>query len=163
MNPDRRNHDLWCYFHNNHWHLTGDCNHLKAEVAQLLRVGHLKKILNDWSKHILSRNHNSEEPRKLPSPIQKTPHDFRWGSGKRCHLFSLKKTKVFISSGKGDREFPKHHTITYSSKDCNGLSYAHNDPMVTALRVLNSKIKLLLIDLGSLANIIQLQVKERYF
>lgn len=46
--------------------------------------------------------------------------------------------------------------ITFSNEDVDGLTLPHNDARVISLRVLDSKVKHVLIDPGSSANIIQL-------
>lgn len=36
-NPNKRNPDFWCEFHNDHGHRTSDCRLLQGEVEQLLK------------------------------------------------------------------------------------------------------------------------------
>ncbi|XP_070035356.1 uncharacterized protein [Nicotiana tomentosiformis] len=51
--------------------------------------------------------------------------------------------------------------ITFIEEDTDGLSLPHNDALVTSLNVLDFKIKHVLVDLGSSANIIQWRVLEQ--
>ncbi|MCD7446337.1 hypothetical protein HAX54_004325 [Datura stramonium] len=55
-NQKKGNIDLWCNYHNTHGHLSGDYKHFWIEVAQLLKVGHLKEFLGDRAKHNLNKN-----------------------------------------------------------------------------------------------------------
>ena len=49
--PDSlRNPGFWCDFHRDHGHKTEDCVALNIEVNELLRKGHLRKLLSEKAK-----------------------------------------------------------------------------------------------------------------
>ncbi|XP_070052326.1 uncharacterized protein [Nicotiana tomentosiformis] len=70
---------------------------------------------------------------------------------------ALKKTKVSITHSKGLWE----NDITFTEEDADGFLLPHNDALVISLNVLDFKIKRVLVDLGSSANIIQWRVLEQ--
>lgn len=148
------------YFQNTHGHLTGDCKNLRAKIAQLLKAEHLKEFLSDRPKQNISKNRNGEEPRK-PRPPKQTIHMIIGREAVSGVTYSAsKKTKVSLSSSKRDRDYSQHDSIIFSSDDYIWLLYPHNDALVISLHILNSKIKYVLIDPGSPANIILLRVLE---
>ncbi|XP_070023416.1 uncharacterized protein [Nicotiana sylvestris] len=46
-NPNRRNPDFWCKFHNDHGHKMTDCRLLQGEVDHLLKQGYLTKLFSE--------------------------------------------------------------------------------------------------------------------
>ena len=44
-NPDKRNKDKWCHFHNNHGHYTNDCRALKEMIEDLISRGYLREFI----------------------------------------------------------------------------------------------------------------------
>ncbi|XP_070046966.1 uncharacterized protein [Nicotiana tomentosiformis] len=68
-----------------------------------------------------------------------------------------KKIKVSITHSKKLRE----DDITFTDEDADGLLLPHNDALVIPLNVLDFKIKHILVDPGSSANIIQWRVLEQ--
>ncbi|KAK3036711.1 hypothetical protein RJ639_030535 [Escallonia herrerae] len=43
--PNKRNKDLWFYFHNDHGHTTDDCGSLKQAIEALIKRGQLRKFV----------------------------------------------------------------------------------------------------------------------
>ncbi|XP_019244331.1 PREDICTED: uncharacterized protein LOC109224198 [Nicotiana attenuata] len=75
--------------------------------------------------------------------------------------FSIaKKMKVVVTHGKRLREFDEDN-ITLTEEDADGLLLPHNDTLVISLTALDFKIKRVLVDPGSSANIIQWRVLEQ--
>ncbi|XP_009617285.1 uncharacterized protein [Nicotiana tomentosiformis] len=65
-NPNRRNPDFWCEFHNDHGHRTLDCRLLQCEVEHLLKQGYLTELFSEKGKQAYMKNR--QEPPKPPSP-----------------------------------------------------------------------------------------------
>nr|XP_016481080.1 PREDICTED: uncharacterized protein LOC107802146 [Nicotiana tabacum] len=119
-----------------------DCRHLRKEVATLLKNGHHREFLSDRAKNEYGRSLDNAEPSKVVegSPRMAININFR-GNRVNCVTFSAaKKTKIL--------------------EDTNDLLLPPND-LVISLNVLDYKIKRVLVDLGSSANIIQLRVLEQ--
>ncbi|XP_070058086.1 uncharacterized protein [Nicotiana tomentosiformis] len=68
--------------------------------------------------------------------------------------------KTSVTHSKRLREVAEDD-ITFTEKDANGLLLSHNDALVISLNALNFKIKRVLVDPGSSANIIQWRVLEQ--
>nr|XP_009598223.1 uncharacterized protein LOC104094071 [Nicotiana tomentosiformis] len=84
-----------------------------------------------------------------------------WGNEINGVTFSTaKKTKVIVTHSKRLREVAEDD-ITYTEEDADELLLPHNDALVISLNVLNFKIKHVLVDPGSSANIIQWRVLEQ--
>ncbi|XP_070034975.1 uncharacterized protein [Nicotiana tomentosiformis] len=75
--------------------------------------------------------------------------------------FSIeKKTKLSVTHSKRLREVVEDD-ITFTKEDADGLLLPHNDALVISFNVLDFKIKHVLVDLESSANIIQWRVLEQ--
>ncbi|XP_009772653.1 uncharacterized protein [Nicotiana sylvestris] len=73
---------------------------------------------------------------------------------------AVKKTKVSIIHSKRLREVAEDD-ITFTEKDVYGLLLSYNDALVISLNVLDFKIKRVIVDPESFANIIQWRVLEK--
>ncbi|XP_075107055.1 uncharacterized protein LOC142180034 [Nicotiana tabacum] len=77
-------------------------------------------------------------------------------------IFSAaKKTKILVTHGKRIREALEDDEITFTEEDVDGLVLPHNDALVISLNILDFKVKRMLVNPGSSANIIQLRVLEQ--
>ncbi|XP_070031704.1 uncharacterized protein [Nicotiana tomentosiformis] len=152
--------NLWCEYHGMNGHRTGDGRHLREEVATLLKNGHLKEFLSDRTKN--NYGCNNAEPSKVGEdpPCQTINMIFEGNEINRVTLSAAKKMKVSITHSKRLREVAEDD-ITFTEEDVGGLLLPHNDVLVISLNVLNLKIKRVLVDPGSLANIIQWRVLEQ--
>ncbi|XP_070040156.1 uncharacterized protein [Nicotiana tomentosiformis] len=157
--PNQRDPNLWCEYHGTNGHRTGDCRHLREEVAMLLKNGHLREFLSDRTKKNYGRNRGDVETSKAgEEPPRQTINMIFGGNEINGVTFSAaKETKVSITHIKRLRE----EDITFTDEDADGLLLPHNDAMVIYLNVLDFKIKRVLVDPGSSANIIQWRVLEQ--
>ena len=64
-NPEKRNCDLYCQYHQDHGHTTEDCRRLWDHLDQLVRQGKLKQLLHHSSG--LGGQANSRSQRDIPS------------------------------------------------------------------------------------------------
>ena len=64
-NPEKRNHNLYCQYHQDHGHTTKDCRSLWDHLDQLVREGKLKQLLHHCSG--LGGQANSGSQRDIPS------------------------------------------------------------------------------------------------
>ncbi|MCD7462157.1 hypothetical protein HAX54_047874 [Datura stramonium] len=72
-----------------------------------------------------------------------------------------KKARVLVSGKKTHFELPDLISISFSSKDLNGLEFSHNNALKISLNIDNFIIKRVLVDPGSLVDIINMRVLEQ--
>ena len=63
-NPEKRNHNLYCQYHQDHKHTTEDCRSLWDHLDQLVREGKLKQLLHHSNGQ--GSQANSESRRDIP-------------------------------------------------------------------------------------------------
>ncbi|XP_019232343.1 PREDICTED: uncharacterized protein LOC109213053 [Nicotiana attenuata] len=157
--PIHRDPNLWYEYHGTNGHRKGDCQHLRKEVATLLKNGHLREFLRDRAKNNYGRNRDNAEPSKSgEEPPRQTINMIFGGNKINGVTFSAaKKTKVSITHSKRLWD----DDITFTEEDADRLLLPHNDALVIFVNVLDFKIKCVLVDPGSSANIIQRRVLEQ--
>nr|XP_016463146.1 PREDICTED: uncharacterized protein LOC107786212 [Nicotiana tabacum] len=133
----QRDPNLWCGYHGTNRHRTRDCRHLHEEVATLLKNSHLREFLSDRAKNNYGRNWDNADPSKI-----------------------AKMTKVLVTHSKRIREVAEDD-ITFIEEDVDVLLLPHNDALLISLSVLDFKIKRVLVDPESPANIFQWRVMEQ--
>ncbi|XP_070036456.1 uncharacterized protein [Nicotiana tomentosiformis] len=131
-------------------------------MAILLKNGHLREFLSDRAKNNYGRNRDNAEPSKARyDPPRLTINIiFGWNEINSVTFSAEKKMKVLVTHSKRLREVVEDD-ITFTEEDVDGLMLPHNDALVISLNVLDFKIKCVLVDLGSSANIIQWRVLEQ--
>nr|XP_016498896.1 PREDICTED: uncharacterized protein LOC107817557 [Nicotiana tabacum] len=117
---------------------------------------HLREFLSDRAKNNNGRNQDNAEPSKPATGSRRMIINMIFGGDEvNAVTFSTaKKMMILVTHGKRIREVSKDD-ITFIKGDVDGLLLPHNDALVISLNVLDFKIKRVLVDLGSLANIIQ--------
>nr|XP_009595803.1 uncharacterized protein LOC104092028 [Nicotiana tomentosiformis] len=128
-NPNRRNPDFLCEFHNDHGHRTSDCRLLQGEVEYLLKQGYLTELFNEKDKQAYMKNR--QEPPKPPSP-KRTVNVINSGEEVNGVTYTVarKITKFIITHGKRTRQALEDGNITFDDADANGLMIPHNDALV---------------------------------
>ena len=63
-NPEKRNHNFYCQYHQDHGHTIEDCRSLWDHLDQLVREGKLKQLLHHFSG--LGSQANSGSQRDVP-------------------------------------------------------------------------------------------------
>ncbi|XP_019252730.1 PREDICTED: uncharacterized protein LOC109231525 [Nicotiana attenuata] len=156
-NPNRRNPDHWCEFHNDHGHKTSDCRFLQSEVDHLLKQGYLTELFSEKGKEAYMKNR--QVPPKPLSP-KRTINVISGGEyiNGVTYTTSNKVSKVTITHGKRIRQVLEEESITFNDADADGVLSPHNDALVISLLVYDTNEKRVLIDPGSSVNIILLRV-----
>ncbi|XP_019259334.1 PREDICTED: uncharacterized protein LOC109237478 [Nicotiana attenuata] len=140
----------------------GDFRHLHEEVTMLLKNGHLREFLSDRAKSNYGRNRDVAEPSKPAIGSHRmTINMILGGDEVNGVIFSAaKKTNISVTHGKRIREVSEDDII-FTEEDVDGLLLPHNHASVKSLSVLDFKIKRVLVDPGSLANIVQWSFLEQ--
>ena len=66
-NPEKRNHNFYCQYHQDHEHTIEDCRSLWDHLDQLVREGKLKQLLHHFSG--LGSQANSGSQRSFKTPL----------------------------------------------------------------------------------------------
>ena len=159
--PDKRDMTKYCDFHRDHRHRTDDCIQLKKEIEFLIRRGHLRS-------YVAPEDQNRAP---LPPPHQPTPAQYQQplgeinvisegfavggesSSARKAHLRSFKPGETLEVQAVS--KLPRlDTTITFSDTDLKGCQHPHDDPLVIRVVMDNKKVHRVLIDNGSLADII---------
>ncbi|XP_070051994.1 uncharacterized protein [Nicotiana tomentosiformis] len=159
-NPNRRNPDFWCEFHNDHGHRTSDCRLLQGEVEHLLKQGYLTELFSEKGKQAYMKNR--QEPPKLPSP-KRTVNVINGGEEVNgvTYTAARKTIKFTITHGERTHQTLEDDNITFYDVDADGLMIPHNDALVISLLIHDTNVKRVLIDPGSSMNIILLRVVNK--
>ncbi|XP_070040580.1 uncharacterized protein [Nicotiana tomentosiformis] len=157
----QRDPNLWYEYHGMNGHRTGDCRHLGEEVATLLKNG-LREFLSCRAKNNYCCNRDNAKPSKAgEDPLRQMINMIFGGNEINKVTFSAAKiTKVSITHSKRLQEVAEED-ITLTEEDTDGLLVSHNDPLVISLNEQDFKIKCVLVDPASSANIIQWRVLEQ--
>ncbi|XP_060216749.1 uncharacterized protein LOC132644190 [Lycium barbarum] len=155
---EKRDKILICKYHHTHGHRTEDCRQLREEVAHLFNLGHLREFLSEQAKtHFKNVDANKQD---RPEEPQQVIHMIMGGTD--VPLGSVvKHTKVSITREKRIRNYEPADPILYSDEDMEGIFQPHNDALVISVLVNKFRIKRVLIDRGSSANIIRCRVIEQ--
>ncbi|XP_009757891.2 uncharacterized protein [Nicotiana sylvestris] len=156
-NPNRRNPDFWCEFHNDHGHKTADYRLLQGEIEHLLKQGYLTDLFSEKGKQTYMENR--QEPPKPPSP-KRTINVINIGEEVNgvTYTAAKKTSKVTVTHKKRVRQVLEKDNITFDDVGADGVMIPYNDSLVIYLLVHDTNVKQILIDPGSFVNIILLRV-----
>ncbi|XP_070049640.1 uncharacterized protein [Nicotiana tomentosiformis] len=156
--PAQRDPNLMCKYHGTHGHMIKDCRQLREEVARLFNNGHLREFLSDRAKNYF-RNRDSSKQIDLEEPHHVI--NMIIGGVDVPQGPMLKRTKVSIMREKRTRDFVLEVTLSFNDEDVEGIVQPHNDALVIYVLINKSRVKRVLIDLGSSSNIIRSRVMEQ--
>nr|XP_016478176.1 PREDICTED: uncharacterized protein LOC107799565 [Nicotiana tabacum] len=127
--PSQRDHNLWCEYHGTHAHRTGDYQHLREEVAMLLKNGHLRKFLSDRSRNNYGRSQDNTEPSKVEEDSPRLTINMIFGENKINSVTYSEAKKISVTHNKRLRKVVEDD-ITFTEEDADGLLLPHNDALV---------------------------------
>ncbi|XP_070046692.1 uncharacterized protein [Nicotiana tomentosiformis] len=144
-----------CKYHVTHGHRT---EQLREEVARLFNEGHLQKFLSERAKnHFKNRDSNRQNEQEEPQHVI----HMIFGGVDIPQGPIFKRTKVSIMREKRTRDYVPEETLSLNEEDTEGILQPHNDTLVIFVLMNKIQVKRVLIDPGSLANIIRSRVIEQ--
>ncbi|XP_028108645.1 uncharacterized protein LOC114307433 [Camellia sinensis] len=136
FNPQYR-----CTFHRERGHRTEDCLPLKQHLEELVIAGHLNRYIDEGVRAV---HHAPAEPSGLDD-LEAPPQ----GVVNVIHGI-VEPARPEIKRGKTEEK----NVVNFSSRDLERIQTPHNDALVVTLRVKDFDVKHILIDQGSLVEII---------
>ncbi|GAV77041.1 hypothetical protein CFOL_v3_20513, partial [Cephalotus follicularis] len=127
---EKKDTEKYCRYHCDHGHDTEECRHLKNQIEELIRKGHLCKYV-DRNAPQGRREHKEEAPQQ---PEEQQPRGV-------IHTISGRVTS-------------NEEVISFSMADYEEVRLYHDDPVVVTLEVELFIMKRILIDSGSSADIL---------
>ncbi|XP_070034585.1 uncharacterized protein [Nicotiana tomentosiformis] len=127
--PNKRDLNLWCKYHGNHGHRTGDCR-LREEVTTLFKNGNFREFLSDRAKNNYGRSWDNAEPSKIGEDPPRLTINMIFGGNEinGVTFLASKKTKVSVTHSKRLQEVAEDD-ITFTEADTDGLLLPHNDAL----------------------------------
>nr|XP_023885177.1 uncharacterized protein LOC111997331 [Quercus suber] len=156
-NPERRNHNLFCQYHQDHGHTTEDCRSLWDHLDQLVRDGKLRHLLHHSSGRGSQMN---SEPRgnDLSKPLLGTINVVFAIPGRTGSLPS-KVMSVVRSPTMDSCQDPKRAKVAaqlvigFLDEDKLGTIQPYDDALVITLRTEGYDVKRVMMDQGSAVEI----------
>ncbi|XP_057982215.1 uncharacterized protein LOC131167426 [Malania oleifera] len=140
----KRNMSKYCQFHRDHGLDTEECIHLKNEIEALIKKGHL-------SEFVKKGDHRRETREQKKPEVEEKENGGDSGGAQKRYAKQVLLAEERKSNGKKHKQ---DDTITFNEEDEEGVQQSHGDALVVSLLVTHYKVRWVLIDNGSLANII---------
>ena len=159
--PTKRDNTRYCEFHRDHEHRTDDCIQLRKEIEYLIQQGYLRRYIA-----LEGQDQAQPPPPRRPTPTQHQQplgeiHVISGGfagggessSARKAHLHSIRSGEVIEVQAVS--KLPRLDiAITFSDLDLEGCQHPYDDPLVIKAVMANKTIHRVLVDNGSLADII---------
>ena len=136
-NPEKRNYNLYCQYHQDHGHTTEDCRSLWDHLDQLVRKGKLKQLLHHFN--VMGSQANSGSQRDIPSrPPLGTINVIFAAPGRTGSCPSRIMSVARLSSGDTNQDLKRARVelllvMGFSDEDKIGTIQPHNDALVITL------------------------------
>ena len=152
--PLKRNHSLYCHYHQEKGHITKDCRTLRDHLGQLVRAGKLSQFLHcpvGQLRHSGVGYQKDEAPQPALGTINVIFTKPR-GVARTCS--GVMSVAVGPNSGDRDQALKKAKVVTtpilgFSEEDKEGTFHLHNNALVITIRIGGYNVKRVLVDQGS--------------
>ena len=156
-NPEKRNRNLYCQYHQDHEHTIEDCRSLWDYLDQLVQEGKLKQLLHHSSG--LGGQANPGSQRDIPSRPPLRTINVIFAAPGRIRSCPSRVMSVARLSSRDTSQEPKRAKVElplvmgFSNEDKIGTIQPHDDALVIALRIRGYDVKRVMVDQGSIAEI----------
>ncbi|XP_058189237.1 uncharacterized protein LOC131306824 [Rhododendron vialii] len=173
--PNKRAKDKYCRFHKDHGHNTDDYIDLKQQIEDHIQQGRLQRFVTKSYQKLFRREDTSKEGGNGATPwsgpigeIKVIHGGFAGGeessNTRKAHLRKLRiEEHLEVNTVGCPSKFQKKEEvpIIFLEEDTNGIQMPHDDPMVITIVVVNYLMRRVLINSGSLANILYLHAYDQ--
>ncbi|XP_065637205.1 uncharacterized protein LOC136070750 [Quercus suber] len=161
-NPKKRNHNLYCQYHQDHGHTTEECKSFWDHLEQLAREGKLKQLLHHSSgqgsqaSSESRRDVSSRPPLGIINVIFIAPG--RTGScpSRIMSVVHLPTRDVSQDPKRAKMDIPP--VLGFSNEDKIGTIQPYDDALVITLRIGGYNVKRVMVDQGSGVEIMYLDL-----
>ncbi|XP_010245798.1 PREDICTED: uncharacterized protein LOC104589244 [Nelumbo nucifera] len=150
---NKRNHNKYCKFHRDHGHDTENCFNLCNHIEDLIRRGYLDGFIK--SEKLAHEERHTKDARPLPrAPPTGVIHVISGGIAAGGESSSGRKKYVRLCEIDNQGHKKKHdQSITFTNDDLRGVQTPNDDTLEIA-EVANFKIRRILVDIGSSADVL---------
>ncbi|XP_057550569.1 uncharacterized protein LOC130828622 [Amaranthus tricolor] len=165
---DRRNYNLWCYYHKEHDHTLAQCRELKRILHQLADEGKLSIFINrkdydarreeerrSWNQR--RRSPKRDEARRDSSNTQGTINMIFRGYTEEYPTIRAARYSVHILLRGPPKASSSGPTMRFDATTSQTLQQPHTDPLVVTLKIGQMKVKRVLVDTESTADLITME------
>ncbi|XP_065626606.1 uncharacterized protein LOC136066358 [Quercus suber] len=156
-NLERRNHNLYCQYHQDHGHATEDCRSLWDHLDQLVREGRLRYLLHHSSGRGGQVNFGSEKSDSTKPPLGIINVIFvapgRTGSWPSKVMSVARLPVGDIGPDPRSSRPAVSPVLDFSDEDKAGTIQPHDDALVVTLRIGRYDVKRVMVDQGSAVEI----------
>ncbi|XP_065621988.1 LOW QUALITY PROTEIN: protein NUCLEAR FUSION DEFECTIVE 4-like [Quercus suber] len=156
-NPKRRNHNLYCQYHQDHGHATEDCRSLWDHLDQLVREGRLRHLLHHSSGRGDQANFESKKRDSMKPPLGTINVIFaapgRTGSWPTKVMSVARLPAGDIGRDPRSARQAAPPILGFSDEDKAGTIQPHDDALVVTLRIGRYDLKRVMVDQGSAVEI----------
>ena len=159
----RRNQNLYCTYHRDKGHTTEQCQVLKDHLGQLVKVGYLKEFVVDSGNRDASHGTQQKgNPLSPPLGVIEVIHATLRGTTitRRGALTVAPKENCSVKPPSEKRIKVGRVPISFDEEDMEGTIQPHNNTLVVTTRISDFLVKRVMIDQGSGANIMYLDLFE---
>ena len=148
--PEKRNHNLYCQYYQDHGHTTEDCKSLWDHLDQLIQEGKLKQLLQHSSG--LGSQANSGSQRDIPSRLPLGTINVIFAAPSRTRSCPSRIMSVARLSSGDTNQDPKRARVElllvmgYSDEDKIGTIQTHDDALVITLQIEGYDMKRVMVD-----------------
>nr|XP_009759707.1 PREDICTED: uncharacterized protein LOC104212188 [Nicotiana sylvestris] len=153
--PSTRESNAFCEFHQEQGHKTEDCIALMQEVVNMLHQRHLKELLSDRGGTNFAPGPEQHKGLSKPPSRTRTIQMIMGGSGDTLKFTTTHKLKRSIIHEWYDE---LEESTIFNNSDTHGLVLPHYDALVINLRILDTNVRLIMMDDGSSTCIIHPRV-----
>ncbi|XP_065617618.1 uncharacterized protein LOC136062473 [Quercus suber] len=141
--PNKRNKNKYCRFHRDYGHDIDECYDLKQQIENLIRQGKLR--------HFVGRDHKDEKLKGKMEESSRPPFgEIRVIIGSTSTGQSSKSKKMYLKVTRQTDE----PTISFTDEEAERIHHPHNDAIVITLLIVDYITRRVLVDNGSLADIL---------
>ncbi|XP_030923261.1 uncharacterized protein LOC115950151 [Quercus lobata] len=153
--PNKRNKNKYCHFHRDHGHDTNECYNLKQQIENFIRQGKLRHFVGKDHKDEKLKGKIEESSRPPLGEIRVIIGGTSTGQSSKSKKTYLKVVQNIQLSGQSPRTRSMDEpAISFTDEEAERIHHPHDDAIVITLLIANYTTRRVLVDNGSLIDIL---------